>query len=165
MPKYALLHDADLCVGCQACEVACKQEHDLPVGPRWIHVFPIGPEQKGNKIVLTFNSNRCMHCGKPPCIEACPVNAISKRPDGIVLINEELCIACEACIEACPFEAPQYNPIKETIQKCTLCVHRVDQGLKPACVQACQTGALVFGDFNEVAESWRTRKARKLAVR
>ena len=157
MPKYSLLFDADLCHGCQACEIACKQEHSLPVGPRWIHAMPYGPRPVGNKLVLTFKSTRCMHCARPPCMPACPVDAISKRADGIVLIDEELCIACGACVEACPFEAPQFNPEKNTVEKCNLCVHRVDAGLKPACVRACPTGALVFGDALEVSTVLRNR--------
>lgn len=158
MPKYSLVFEADLCHGCQACEVACKQEHDLPVGPRWIRVAPHGPDQAGTKLVLTFKSRRCMHCSRPPCIDACPVDAITRRADGIVLISEDLCIVCDACIEACPFEAPQFNPQKNMVEKCTLCVHRIDEGLKPACVQACPTEALLFGDINEVTEELRMRK-------
>ena len=160
MVKYSLLAQRDLCLGCQACEIACKQEHDIPVGPRWMHVITIGPDEVGGKLRLSFNQMRCMHCGEPPCIEACPVDAITKRIDGIVLINQELCIGCKACIEACPFGAPQYNPEKNVVEQCNLCVHRVDKGLKPACVLTCPTGALLFGDTSEVTEEVRTRKAK-----
>ena len=162
MPRYSLVFEPDLCVGCQACEIACKQEHDIPVGPRWIHVFPRGPEEVGGKLVLTFKNIRCMHCGKPPCIDACPVDAITKRADGVVLINTELCIACNECIEACPFSAPQFNPEKDTVEKCNLCVHRLDIGLKPACVLVCPTGAIRFGDINEQTLALAKRRAKAL---
>ncbi len=164
MVKYSLLVDQDLCLGCQACEVACKQEHDIPVGPRWMRVIMVGPEEVGGKLRLSFSHLRCMHCGKPVCVDACPVDAITKRVDGIVLINEELCTGCEACIEACPFGAPQYNPEKNTVEMCTLCVHRVDKGLKPACVLVCPTGALLFGDINELTQS-KARKRAKTCVK
>ena len=160
MSQYSIIFDDDLCHGCQACEIACKQEHNLPVGPRWIHVVPRGPEQIGGKLILTFKCIRCMHCGKPPCIDACPENAITKRPDGIVLIESELCTGCKACIEACPFGAPQFTPETGLVQKCTLCVHRVENGISPACVRACPTGAIMFGEVNEVTERFGKRRVK-----
>ena len=165
MTKYAMLFRKDLCLGCQACEIACKQEHDIPVGPRWTRIITLGPEEKAGKIRLSFEQTRCMHCGHPPCIAACPVDAISKREDGIVLINEELCIGCSACIEACPFGAPQYNPRKDKVEKCNLCAHRIDRGIEPACVHTCPTGALVFGEKNEVTEIIRVKKAKSKYLR
>lgn len=165
MVKYSIVARRDLCLGCQACEIACKQEHDIPVGPRWMRAITVGPEEVGGKLRLSFHHIRCMHCSQPPCIDACPVDAISKRIDGIVLINEELCIGCDACIEACPFGAPQFNPEKNIVEKCNLCVHRVDEGLKPACVLVCPTGALLFGDINKVTEEIRMRKAKTAMLR
>jgi Fe-S-cluster-containing dehydrogenase component len=79
-------------------------------------------------------------------LNACPVAAISKRSDGIVLFSEELCIGCKACVEACPFGAPQYSSEKDIVRACTLCVERIDQGLKPSCVHHCPTNALYLGD-------------------
>ena len=111
MVKYSIVARRELCLGCQACEIACKQEHDIPVGPRWMRAITVGPEEVGGKLRLSFHHIRCMHCSEPPCIDACPVDAISKRIDGIVLINEELCIGCDACIEACPFGAPQFGSV------------------------------------------------------
>jgi len=160
VPKYSIIYDKDLCLGCEACEIACKQEHNLPVGPRWIHVVPRGPEEVDGKLILTFKNIRCMHCGKPPCIDACPEGAISKRADGIVLIDPELCTGCKACIEACPFGAPQFNPENNLVEMCTLCVHRVEKGLKPACVSACVGGALKFGDINELTEELAKKRAK-----
>jgi len=112
------------------------------------------------KLVMSFPHIRCMHCANPPCIPACPTNAIIKRADGIVLIDPDLCTGCMACIEACPFEAPQFNPEKNTVEMCTLCVHRIEKGLKPACVQHCPPGALQFGDINDLIELIRERRAQ-----
>ena len=157
MAKYSILFRRNACLGCQACEIACKQEHDIPVGPRWIRVFTVGPHEKHEKLRLTFRQVRCMHCGEPPCIDVCPRNAITKRSDGIVLIDEELCIGCGACIEECPFGAPQFNPVTNKVEKCNMCVNRVDEGLAPSCVLVCPTNALLFGDVNKVNEEIRGR--------
>ena len=163
--RRALLADIDLCTGCLACETACKQEHNLPVGPRWMRVVQVGPEEIDGKLVMDFVPMHCRHCGNPPCIEACPVDAISKRSDGIVIFSEALCIGCKQCIEACPFGAPQYHSGKEIVQACNLCYERVDQGLLPACVQNCPTQALIFGDPNSLSEQIRNRQAAKFLDR
>jgi len=160
MSGYSLIFDRDLCVGCHACEIACKQEYDIPVGPRWMQVIPRGPDEVGGKLVLTFQNIRCMHCGKPPCINACPVDAITKRGDGIVLINPDLCIACKACIEACPFAAPQFNLEKNVVEKCTLCEHRLSKSLEPACTLVCPTGAIRFGGIHGLTQTLGKRRTK-----
>jgi Fe-S-cluster-containing dehydrogenase component len=146
--QLSLIHNAHLCVGCQAFEVACKQEHDLPVGPRWIRVLQAGPKEASGKLVMRFIAVCCMHCGGPVCAEACPVGAISRDISGRVFIHSDLCIGCKECAEACPRGAPQMNPQTNIMEICTLCDHRTDLGLKPACVEACPCGALYFGDMN-----------------
>jgi Fe-S-cluster-containing dehydrogenase component len=159
MARYGILIDYRLCFACYACEVACKQENNLPVGPRWIRVITVGPRKVNGKLVMDFVPMTCMHCGKPSCIDACPVKAITKREDGIVLIDAGLCNGCGACIEACPFTAPQFNPKTNRVEKCTLCVHRVEKGLKPSCVQHCPAGAIYFGDVNQITEEARKKRA------
>ncbi len=148
--EYALITVSEDCIGCHACEVACKQEHDLPVGPRWIRVLTDGPKPAGDKLRLEYVVAYCMHCSHPPCQEACPVAAITKREDGIVLINDELCIGCKDCIEACPLGVMQFDSEKGVAQKCDLCVERIDRGLEPACVAICPSHCLYYGDIYEV---------------
>ena len=157
--KKKLLADIDACIGCFACEVACKQEHDLPVGPKWIKVVQIGPTEISGRLFMDFVPMHCRHCEKPPCMAACPVDAISKRNDGIMFFDEELCIGCTECVEACPFGAPQFNPEKEVVQACNLCYERIDKGLSPSCVQNCPTDALLFGDPNALSDRLREKQA------
>ena len=161
MKNYSLMVDNEMCIGCQACEIACKQENNLPVGPRWIRALAVGPKEIGGELKMSFAVVRCHHCANPPCMEVCPTDAIEQRADGIVLIKPELCIGCEACIEACPFGAPQLNPEGNIVEKCTLCVHRIDQGLAPACFLACPPGAISFGDTNTIIESKRVKHAER----
>ncbi len=150
--EYALITVAEDCIGCHACEVACKQEHNLPVGPRWIRVFSDGPKQDGDRLQLGYVVAYCMHCSRPPCKDSCPVDAITKREDGVVLINEELCIGCKDCIEACPLGVMQFDSEREVAQKCDLCVGRLDCGLQPACVTVCPSHCLYHGDIYQVLE-------------
>jgi len=163
--KKKLLTDIDACIGCFACEVACKQEHGLPVGPKWIKVIQIGPTEISGRLFMDFVPMHCRHCEKPPCMASCPVDAISKRNDGTVLFDEELCIGCEECVEACPFGAPQLNPQKEVVQACNLCYERTDKDLLPSCVQNCPTNALFFGDPNRFSDRMREKQANTLFSR
>lgn len=162
MSQYALLVDYDLCFNCKVCEAACKQENDLPVGQKWIDVITVGPRIIDGKPTIYYAPMTCMHCAKPPCIDICPTDAITKRPDGIVLIDAKLCNGCMACITACPFSAPQLDPEKNVVAKCNLCLNRVEQGLKPRCVQECPSGAIYFGEANEAIQQMRQQRAQKI---
>ena len=150
--------DTKNCVGCNACEVACKQEHSLPVGTRWIRVFPDSPKEIEGKLQLRYIVTYCVHCSQPPCKDVCPVDAITKREDGIVLINEELCIGCKDCIEACPLGVMQLDEEKGVAQKCDLCVDRIDKGLQPACIAACPSHCIYFGDVSDITKQLGKQK-------
>ncbi len=156
--EYVLIVNTDDCVGCNACEVACKQEHNLPVGPRWIRVYSDATHEIEGKQQLRYAVTHCVHCSRPPCKDVCPVGAISKRHDGIVLIDEELCIGCKECLTACPLGVMQFDEEKEVVQKCDLCVDRLDRGLQPACVAACPSHCIYFGDTKEITEKLREKK-------
>lgn len=164
MAQNRLLIDYKLCFGCYACEIACKQENDLPVGPRWIIVKIVGPRKIEGKLTMDFVPLTCMHCDHPPCIEACPVDAITKREDGIVLISSEHCIGCLVCLQACPFGAIQWDSNRNSIGKCNLCLSRIERGLKPACVQACPAGAIQYGEVNAIINQARQTKALKKVI-
>ena len=163
MKQLNLYIDLEYCTGCHSCEVACKQENNIPPGINHINVFKVGPRMVGGKLRMDFVPMHCRHCAKAPCIEACPENAITKRSDGIVLINQGLCIGCTACFEVCPFGVIQLNPETNLAQKCTLCVHRVDGGLEPACVRHCPTGCIRFGDVNDLVKVVQKRQAERMA--
>jgi len=143
--QLGFLFHQDNCIGCRACEAACKQEFNLPVGLRRRRVVT---QMEGTypDVAQRFVSASCNHCAEPACVKACPVGALFKRPqDGIVLFDDEKCIACQRCGAACPYGAPQYHPETGKVNKCTLCAHRLDQGLPPACTITCMGLALEHG--------------------
>jgi len=145
------LIDLDRCTGCKSCEISCKMEHELPAGPiRPIRVMEFGPEKIGEKLRYDFVPMNCFHCGNAPCIESCPTGAMQKRDDGIVFVDKETCIGCKQCIKACPFGAPQYDPASGKVDKCDLCMHRIDAELVPACVSKCPTNAILAGNIVEM---------------
>ena len=156
--ELALMVNTADCVGCYACEVACKQTHNLPVGPGWIKVYADPPRLIEGKQQQRYTVTHCLHCSRPPCKDACPVNAISKRQDGIVLIDEGLCTGCKDCIDACPLGVMQFDEGKNVAMKCNLCVDRIDKGLKPACVNACPSHCIYYGDTNEIIDKMGKHK-------
>jgi len=89
----------------------------------------------------------CNQCDKPPCVQVCPVGATYKTPDGVILVDKDYCIGCRYCIQACPYGARYLDPRTKTADKCTLCYHRIRQGLLPACVEVCPTQARIFGEL------------------
>ncbi|HEV8537326.1 MAG TPA: 4Fe-4S dicluster domain-containing protein [Bacteroidota bacterium] len=146
----ALLIDTTLCIGCNACQEACKKEFNLREGE----------EKKLSPTAYTaleehdgiFVRRMCQHCVEPTCVSVCPVGAFTKTPEGPVLYDESKCIGCRYCIQACPFQVPRYewNSTHPRVQKCRLCVDRLKQGLQPACSEACPTGATKFGDRDDL---------------
>ncbi len=156
--QLAFYVDINKCSGCKACQVACKDKSSLPIGVRWRRVFQYeGGEwidQNGQMIpsnVYAYSvSSACMHCAKPICMDVCPTSAISKRDDGIVLINADMCIGCRYCSWACPYGAPQFNEELNVMTKCNMCYDLVDKGERPACVEACPYRAMDFGSLDEL---------------
>lgn len=141
MTKVSLMFFRKDCMGCHACEVACKQEHALGVGPRLIRVIENAPD---------FFPVYCHHCTKAPCIASCPANAIVRGARGIVLIDNALCIGCRECLEACPFGAMQFDDEAEVAVKCDLCIERLKNNEQPACFNACATRCIFWGNTKEL---------------
>ena len=146
METYRLWIDEAACWGCQACEVACKQENDIPVGVKVIRVGETEPaDLDTHRHNYTYTVTLCRHCADAPCVAACPAEAIEKRPDGIVVLDEATCTGCGACVEACPYGAIAFNETADVAMKCNMCFHRVEKGLVPACADnICPSHCIYF---------------------
>jgi Fe-S-cluster-containing dehydrogenase component len=151
MKTHALEINHEACWGCKTCEVACKQENRAADGVKLISVSEEKPRMIDGKLDFVFRVNLCRHCDEPPCVSACPEEAIAKRSDGIVVMDYDLCTGCQLCIEACPYDAIDFDDEKGIAQKCNLCHHRVDRGLIPACADnVCLAHCIYFGDPAEI---------------
>jgi Fe-S-cluster-containing dehydrogenase component len=148
MEKVSLVFRKQDCMGCHACEVACKQEHGLGVGPRLVRVLEKSP---------AYLPIYCHHCAKAPCKAACPVEAISRNEQGIVLIDNDLCIGCRECLEACPFGAMQFDEQDEIAVKCDLCIERLAGKKQPACLSVCPTGCIYLSGNKSIAAVFEKR--------
>ena len=146
---YAMVIDLRRCIGCHSCQVACKAENDVPLGGfrGWVKVVEKGRYPTVRKYFLP---RLCNHCVDAPCVNICPVKASYHREDGVVLIRQERCIGCKMCMGACPYNSRFINFAKGGVaEKCVFCVHRLDNGLVPACVSTCIGRARIFGDMND----------------
>jgi anaerobic dimethyl sulfoxide reductase subunit B (iron-sulfur subunit) len=159
--QLAFFFDASACSGCKACQMACKDKHDLDLGIIWRRVYEIaGGEwiKKGNAWipgVFAYNlSLACNHCQKPICQTSCPTGAISKRKDGIVLIDAAKCIGCRYCEWGCSYGSPQYDQATGTMTKCHFCFDYIDEGKPPACVAACPMRALDYGPLTKLKKKY-----------
>ena len=166
--RWGMLIDSNKCAeGCNDCVQACNDEHGLTGHDRpatdaqWIRKVKLTDKQTGHVQTLPL---LCQHCEHPPCVDVCPTGASFKREDGIVLVDKHICIGCRYCMMACPYKArsfihetlqdqlPHAPRGKGTVESCTLCVHRIDEGRQPACVETCNAeagGAMMFGDLND----------------
>lgn len=165
--RWGMLIDANSCdSGCNDCVTACNTENGLSGGTletdsQWIRKLELKDMRTGKTQSLPM---MCQHCEEPPCVDVCPTGASFKRADGIVLVDKHTCIGCRYCVMACPYKARSFvheaitdqNPDvprgKGTVESCTLCVHRIDRDLNPACVDACAAAghnAILFGNLND----------------
>ncbi|MCU0920797.1 MAG: 4Fe-4S dicluster domain-containing protein [Burkholderiaceae bacterium] len=183
--RWGLLIDTRKCAsGCTDCVQACNTENGLsggtaPTDAQWIRKIEIKSVKTGHGASLPV---MCQHCAEPPCVDVCPTGASFKRADGIVLVDRHSCIGCRYCVMACPYQARSFvhEPLTEQkpevprgkgcVEGCTLCVHRIDKGGTPACVEACERAghhAMLFGDLNDPdsAIAQRVREVATLQLR
>ena len=146
--KLGMLIDLSLCIGCNACAIACKMENDVPAGEfnTWIESWDV---KKDDQIRRSNVPKQCNHCGNPTCVSVCPTAASYIADDGTVQIDESKCIGCKYCMAACAYGVRYLVEETGEVQKCTFCHHRSSNGLLPACVSTCVTKARLFGDLND----------------
>ena len=162
--RWGMLIDTNKCGDCNECVTACNEEHGIKSNGRqatdaqWIRKVKLRDKSNGHIVSLPM---MCQHCESPPCVDVCPTGASFKRADGIVLVDRHICIGCRYCMMACPYKARSFihETIKNqkvnaprgkgTVEACTLCVVRVDNGQQPACVEACSEKAIIFGDLKD----------------
>jgi formate dehydrogenase iron-sulfur subunit len=170
--------DTTVCIGCKACEVACKEWNQLPArdggaptlsgqsydntlrldGTHWRHVKFVEqftPDRQNGRWLLM--SDVCKHCVRAGCLEVCPTGAIIRTEFDTVVIQSDVCNGCRDCIAACPFGVIDLNPVSGTAQKCTLCYDRLQGGLEPACSKACPTDSIQFGTIADLRQKARAR--------
>lgn len=164
LPQWTMILDLRYCDGCKACTMACQQRHYLPRETEWIKVYPM-TSAAGQEYHLP---RPCMMCENPPCLAVCPVGATFRTDEGLVLIDQDVCIGCRTCMAACPYEARYFNaspppkvprqpmpptpewPVPQklgTVGKCVWCADRIPHGELPACVAGCPMGVIYIGDL------------------
>lgn len=170
--KKGMLLDVSKCMACRGCQVACKQWNQLPAekthftgtyqnpprlsGKTWTLIQFIEPEE--GKTRWLFRKQQCLHCTDASCVAVCPTGAAQRREDGVVYIDQAACTGCKYCVESCPFNTPKFDPATGTARKCTFCLDRVVNGLEPACAKACPSGAISFGEREEILQIARKRQ-------
>ncbi|WP_428487453.1 4Fe-4S dicluster domain-containing protein [Rhodopila sp.] len=179
--SYGFFTDTTLCIGCKACEVACKEWNNLPAdhigltgnsydntgalsANTWRHVNFIeqtvrSDNQPAFQSGWLMMSDVCKHCHNAPCLEACPTAALFKTEFDTVVVQQDICNGCGYCIPACPFGVVDLSPVDGKAHKCTLCYDRLKGGLEPACSKACPTDSIQFGELGELQERAERRVA------
>ncbi len=165
---YVMVFDVRRCTGCISCTVSCSQENNVPYGRQRTDVVQVPIVDPNGNISTLPLPHQCNQCDNPPCVSVCPVKATYKRAeDGIVVIDYTKCIHCQACTVACPYGARKKDTeMKKPPEKCNFCIHRLEAGLLPACIETCIGHARLIGDLNnpesEVAQILRREKAYRL---
>jgi formate dehydrogenase iron-sulfur subunit len=186
-PRMGFFTDTSVCIGCKACEVACKEWNAVPEdgleftgmsydntgslnASTWRHVAFIeqtgplaagdGPAQSaanGDPVRWLMSSDVCKHCTESACLDVCPTGALMRTEFGTVVVQDDVCNGCGYCVPACPFGVIARRQSDGGAHKCTLCYDRIGDGLKPACAKACPTESIQFGPLDELRERARLR--------
>ncbi|RXA93940.1 MULTISPECIES: DMSO/selenate family reductase complex B subunit [Yersinia] len=167
MKQYGFFVDSTKCTGCKTCQISCKDEKNLELGPKLRRVYEYGGgswTQQGNIWVQNvFNyylSIACNHCSSPTCVTGCPTGAMHKREeDGLVVVNQDLCVGCRYCEMRCPYGAPQFDAKKKLMTKCDGCYQRIAEGKKPVCVESCPQRALDFDEITVLRDKYGEENA------
>lgn len=152
----------ELCNGCKACQIACTDKHDTPLGVNFRRVVEYSGGSWNlasdgsftNDTFTYYTSIACNHCVDPVCIKACPTTAMTKDDDGVVWVDQDKCVGCRYCEWACPYSAPQFDAEQGMMTKCDMCRDYRSEGLDPACVSACPSRALDWGPIDELREKY-----------
>ena len=169
---WGMIIDIDKCIGCGNCVRACKAENDVPHEPgtfrTWVERYEVDPadmehphvqspnggydgfpgiDVPGDGVKVFFVPKLCNHCADSPCVQVCPVGATFESPDGVVLVDKTYCLGCRYCVQACPYGCRYIDPRTNTVDKCSLCYHRITKGLTTACCESCPTGARQLVDL------------------
>jgi formate dehydrogenase iron-sulfur subunit len=179
--SYGFFTDTTLCIGCKACEVACKEWNQLPAeegeltgmsydntgelsATSWRHVTFVEQVKRGDRGEMPDFQSRwlmmsdvCKHCDPAPCLEACPTGAIFRTEFDTVVVQQDICNGCGYCVPACPFGVVQVDELDGKAHKCTLCYDRLKDGLEPACAKSCPTDSIQFGEIDELQRRARER--------
>ncbi len=171
---WAMAMDIRKCIGCGNCVRACKTENGVLLEPdcfrTWVERYHVHPDDPGHPEVDSPNGGyggfpekykagdgsknffvpkMCNHCAHSPCVQVCPVGATFESPDGVVLVDKTYCLGCRYCVQACPYGCRYIDPRTETVDKCSLCYHRITKGLTTACCEVCPMGARKLGDLKD----------------
>ncbi len=163
MPRLGFYFEMERCIGCKACQVACKDKNNLEPGVFFRSVTTCEVEEAEGKRLRHF-SGACNHCENPACIEACPTGATYQAGDGTLLQNRSKCIGCGQCIWACPYGAPSFSHQSGAAGKCDSCADLRSEGKQPACMDACVTHCLHFGELEKLAAKYGSNTVAELSV-
>ncbi|MBE6466487.1 4Fe-4S dicluster domain-containing protein [Denitrobacterium detoxificans] len=150
MSHYCIVVDVDHCTGCKGCEIACKNENNIPLGERWNRLLLCGPYGTYPNLSQYYLPVQCQQCENAPCVNVCPTGASHRDPEtNIVQIDKEKCIGCKYCMMACPYSVRSFNEAERVVEKCTLCPQLTSQGKPPKCVRNCSVRCRYYGDLDD----------------